>query len=127
MGIFAGSTLPRPTGQMAATLSFSPNDPRDLVQKLRDHNLHLYYVEDWSGSNVYFTEDPRPIQELLGLPTIPSYIADWKGTVRIAKANPRVSVVDTSDWGDFGYQVGDHLVFGDPVLARQIQKVLAED
>ena len=115
VGIFAGSWLPGPTGQEATTLSLSPNDPRDLVQKLREHDLHLYYVEDWSGSNVYFTKHPRPIQELLDLPTVPGYIADWNGTVRIARANPRVSVVDTSDWGDFGYQVGNHVVFGDPM------------
>lgn len=98
----------------------------DLARKLRNHNLRLYYVQDRSGTCAYLTEDPRPIQELLALQVNPSAAVKWKRTVRISQIMNWESFY-TSDWGDYGYQIGNCLIFGDPVLLRQIEEILAKD
>ncbi|HLN26190.1 MAG TPA: hypothetical protein VK395_00435 [Gemmataceae bacterium] len=131
LGILVGSTFRMPTSQNSSRLSESLADPHDLTQKLRDHELSLYYVEDRRGTTVYFTADPRPIQELMSLPVgamenHPNLAVQWKGTVRFSKISPGV-FADTSDWGDFGHQIGDYLVFGDPSLLRQVERVIAKD
>jgi hypothetical protein len=96
LGLLAGSAFPMPTGQEHAIAPF-PHDARELIDKLRDENLHLYYVDDWSNHTAYFMEDPRPIRELLDLPsTLPKHFADWKGTVRVFNVKPSGSVLDTA-------------------------------
>jgi hypothetical protein len=131
LGILAGATFSMPTSQNSSRLSASLADPHELTQKLRGHELHLYYVEDTRGTTVYFTKDPRPIQELMSLPVgamenHPDFAVLWKGTVRFSKISPEV-FADTSDWGDFGHQVGDWLVFGDPALLREVERVIAKN
>jgi len=123
LGILAGYSIANPAGLDPAESSSALSHPHALLGKMRDDKLQLYYLEDKLGANVYLTEDPRPIQELLCLVAGPRYSAKWKGTVCFSKM-PSGWYTDTSSWGDSGYQVDNWQVFGDPVLVRETKGAL---
>jgi hypothetical protein len=126
LGILGGSAFSMQTGQKRAGLSESLAHPHDLAQKLKDHKLCLYYVEERMGSTDYLTADPRPIEELLMLGNYPNLSGQWRGTVRICRNSQGITTY-TADWGAFGFEVGDYVVFGDPALVHKIKEVLGKD
>ena len=126
LGMLIAIALLIPIDGNASGPGTSVIEPHNLLRQLRNQGLRLYYMEDWTGTIVYLTEEPRPIEELMCLTIFPSSADRWKATVRLWKRLPDMST-DTSDWNDCGFQVGDCLIFGDPVLVKRIREMLNEN
>jgi hypothetical protein len=110
--------------QKGGELPQALGDPRIQAQKLREHGLPLYYVEDRFGGTAYLTEVPLPVRALLILVADPSCAARWKGIVRFAKVPEGFS--EPLDYGEYGFVIGNTQVFGDPALIRRIRTPSSE-
>ena len=113
--------------QADATRTQRRVDPHELVEKLSAyaHSSRLYYVEDWAG-NIFLSQEARPLSQLWSLAHDGQNAAGWKGVVHAWKLPAGFSAY-TSDCGDSGRQIGDWLLFGDPILVHRLGDMLMQD
>jgi hypothetical protein len=100
------------------------NDLHDLAFRLRQSGLDLRGVsprEDGLWLNpVYLTNTEYGVAELKKLTVNPKAVERWKGTVIVFSDE----TIDTTDWGENGFDWGPFVFFGDKNILLEIARAL---
>jgi hypothetical protein len=70
----------------------------------------------------YFTLNPEAPFSLSPVRS-PEFARQWRGIVHVQRI-VAYDVVNTSEWGEYGMQMGEWLFFGDPELLRHVEEAL---
>jgi hypothetical protein len=100
------------------------SDLHNLAFHLRQNGLNLRGVsprEDGLWLNaVYLTNTEYGVAELKKLTVNPKAVVRWKGTVIVFSDE----TIDTTDWGENGFDWGPFVFFGDKEILLEIARAL---